>query len=366
MKRKLSFWISGLALVFMGHRAGAQVAVPPTDSTEVVHTVKTGDTLWDIANAYLQDPFRWPEIFRRNTDVVENPHWIYPGEQIRIAASAVRADVLSARNRGQEITVAPSDRTVFAQGGLVADSRVAFGGIVGAAVTTSVRWGEIESAPYVDTLGGPKRSGRIQSRMERMAVAASQADVRFQLYDHAYVTLPGNRVATLGDRYVSYRLGPELEHASQVVVPTGVFVIDSIRSGGLIRARLERQFGSIDMSQGLVSMDLVPRPSSEPAIPVAAAATNKVVWVQNDPVLPSLQHYVVLDPAAVPPISVGDIFSLVDVPRQADGERQLPSEDIGVIQIVRVSRYGATGIVVGQSQPVIRAGNLARRIARTP
>jgi nucleoid-associated protein YgaU len=35
--------------------------------------VKKGDTLWDIAKAYLKDPFRWPEVFQRNTDVVENP-----------------------------------------------------------------------------------------------------------------------------------------------------------------------------------------------------------------------------------------------------------------------------------------------------
>src|SRR5215203_2185395 len=44
---------------------------------EVTHVVKKGDTLWDIAKAYLKDPFRWPEVFQRNTDVVENPHWIY-------------------------------------------------------------------------------------------------------------------------------------------------------------------------------------------------------------------------------------------------------------------------------------------------
>ena len=40
---------------------------------EVKHVVKKGDTLWDLAQYYLKDPFRWPEIFRRNTDVVENP-----------------------------------------------------------------------------------------------------------------------------------------------------------------------------------------------------------------------------------------------------------------------------------------------------
>ncbi len=373
MKRKLSVWIPGIALVLAGHSAHAQqTPTAPVDSTEIVHVVKTGDTLWDIARSYLQDPFRWPEIFRRNRDIVENPHWIYPGEQIRIPVSAVRADVMAARNNSSPAVVAakPSDQTVFANGGgivarhEIVNSGVLFGGVVGATVAPPVRWGEIESAPYLDTPGGPSRSGSISSRMERMAVSGSQSDVRFQIFDHAYVTLPANRTPRVGDRYVSYKLGPEMQEG-QVVIPTGVFVVDSLRNG-LVRARLERQFGAVDIDQKLVSMDLVPHPSDIEAVPVAAAGTNRVVWVQNDPVLPSLQHYVLLDPGAVPPLSVGDIFSLVDDRKPGAGEKPLPSEDIGVIQIVRVSRYGATGIIVGQSQPVIRAGNLARRIARIP
>jgi LysM repeat protein len=369
MNRQLSFWIPAIALVVGAQRADAQTPVPPTDTTEIVHVVKTGDTLWDIASAYLQDPFRWPEIFRRNRDVVENAHWIYPGEQIRIPASAVRAEVLAARNQGGVVVTArPSDQTVFGQGGIVLGSSATsptFGGIVGGTVAPVVRWGEIESAPYIDTIGGPRNHGRLDSRLERMAIRAPQSEVRFQLYDHAYITLPSNRSANIGDRYVSYKLGPEMQTGGQVVVPTGVFVVDSLRTG-LVRARLERQFGAVDIDQGLISMDLVPGPSDVEPVPVAAAATNRIVWVQNDPVLPSLQHYVMLDPGAVPPLSVGDLFALVDDRAPQRGEKALPPEDIGVIQIVRVSRYGATGIVVGHSQPVIRAGNLARRIARIP
>lgn len=47
------------------------------------YTVRSGDTLWDISETYFQDPWYWPRLWAMNPSIT-NPHWIYPGDRIRL------------------------------------------------------------------------------------------------------------------------------------------------------------------------------------------------------------------------------------------------------------------------------------------
>jgi hypothetical protein len=51
--------------------------------TPELHVVRRGDTLWDICWYYFNDPWQWPKVWSFNAQIT-NPHWIYPGDLVRL------------------------------------------------------------------------------------------------------------------------------------------------------------------------------------------------------------------------------------------------------------------------------------------
>ena len=73
------------------------------------HTVKRGDTLWDISKLFLKSPWRWPELWGMNLDQIRNPHLIYPGQVLVLDKSGGRARLRLAQG-GADNTVRLSPR----------------------------------------------------------------------------------------------------------------------------------------------------------------------------------------------------------------------------------------------------------------
>lgn len=48
------------------------------------YTVKTGDTLWGIAEQFYKDGDMWDIIFEANRDKIEDPKLIFPGQVLKI------------------------------------------------------------------------------------------------------------------------------------------------------------------------------------------------------------------------------------------------------------------------------------------
>ena len=77
-----------LTTIFLSITIVAPAAADKNDD-ELIHTIVKGDTLWDISEHYLGNPFLWPKLWQWN-DYITNPHLIYPRNKVRLYPRRVK------------------------------------------------------------------------------------------------------------------------------------------------------------------------------------------------------------------------------------------------------------------------------------
>ncbi len=114
---------------------GGSASNGPSNAAQ--HLVRKGDTLWDICDHYFQNPYQWPRIWAFNPQI-QNPHWIFPGDQVRL--------------RGSTATALASDPQATAAGGLVERRRQVAPETIflrneGYIDDDTSNWGEVSGSP---------------------------------------------------------------------------------------------------------------------------------------------------------------------------------------------------------------------------
>ena len=320
------------------------------------HTVKTGDTLWDLAKTYLGDPYLWPTIYRLNTDQIEDPHWIYPGELLRLPGAAA---VVSDQPRR-----APGP-TVFAP----VHMERAVGQSIAPAPLAHVAIGDVIRATYVTADRGPRGAGKILFGADIPGIDKQRSLGNFQLFDKLVMIPPVGSIAAERERFVAYVLGESIENFGTIVIPTAMLqVVRAPRNNEAAIVEIVELYGKLDAETAVIPLDTLGAGSTRRPSPYRDSRTATVKAIYRPAVLPSLNYEVLFDLAVRDGMKIGDEIQLFRA-RQKDIQDErpaVPEVAIATGQVIRVTPYGSTARITWQDQPAIRVGESVRLTARMP
>lgn len=344
-----------IAVLPLAH-AGAQdsTRVAAADSVDV----RRGDTLWGLASQRLGDPNRWPAIHEVNMDRVANPHWIYPGQRLRMpGALASATPAPAAESPAAPPSTGPLAWTVKTPEPAAeapTSARSAW-----PARDSASRLVALAAAPYVGSRAALASAGSVVSAMDLARDGSRSEKRRLLLNDRVAVTLP--RGWTEG-RFVLVREGPEVA-GQPVFVPTALVNVAE-RSGDFAVGRVVRLFGAAELGDRVLPANGLQIPAQGAAR--AATRDTRVLWIAGSAELPSLGTAVILGAGAADRVTQDDEFELRSADQSIAG-RRLGGSLVAVVRVMRVGERTSTAIVVSQREPSIAVGMLARPMTeRTP
>ena len=348
------------------------------------HTVKTGDTLWDLAQLYLGDPFKWPDIYRLNTEKVKDPHWIFPDQVLLISGTpqdtpGTPAD--TAVVMPPVDSLAPTDTmpaVIVDQGPPPVRGMTIFNPARFEVVrterqqltlekpSTAVRPGEYSKAPFLWDPNGMQNTGKVGTAVAIDAIGTGRLDRPIQAYERVYINVPSTSTGAVDERFMSFRYDADIPGEGRVVVPTGVFKVIKAADAGRAEAILLTKFETVNPGQDLVPFDTLAMTANAMPVRVEFGTATKLVWVYNDPVIPTMGNQVIIGAGAPEGLVPGDQVTLMRNLGNDINGRPLPPDDVAVVRITKVTQWGASGIMIFQTDGGVVKGMDARVTAKMP
>lgn len=379
------------------------------------HTVSRGETLWSIAQMYFNDPLLWPEIYRLNTAVIEDPHWIYPGEVLNLSEMVVVAQ------GGDTVVAAPRDTTTTSAAADTVRAAPPPGDTVAAVVPLDTSTAPIDTIPadttqlivepppptvaesretifdrrptnqqvvqdvlraYTHQPYRPLRAGEFYaagflSEEERLpwgrilGTTATPSIPRLSdrttatTFEEISIRPPRNASFHAGDSLLLARIDRALEFGrwGEVVVPVGIARVTSIEEQQVL-AQVVKQFGRVHDGQLAMALEPFRDPGEVRPTPVEKGLTGQLLAPRDPHVLAGAQQFYFIDKGRRDGVSLGDIF---EVFKPAQGFAGAASEEVrAVMMIVHTRDRSATGLLVQINNPALERGMPVRLIKKMP
>jgi len=297
---------------------------PPAEMPDT-HTVQKGDTLWDLSARYYRNAWGWPKMWSYNPQIT-NPHWIYPGDTIRVTPPG----------GGPAPAAAPKE----------AKSTLPTSRIVGRAHSPTGIF--LRQNGFVEP-GELAQAGKI--------VGSKEEKLMLGTLDEAYVQYKKERPFQVGERYTIYKPTAAVHHPltgkylGHMVEIFGEGEVRAVTDGKIARIALvdslnpiERGFLVGPLKRQFKVVQPVTDKSDMQGIVVATLLPHELLGADN---------IVFIDRGKDDGVEIGNRFV---VTRRGDGyqpllskgpmdDRRFPREVIGQIVVVDLRDHIATGFM---------------------
>lgn len=311
----------------------------PGQAVPELHVVQKGDTLWSLCSRYFNDPWRWPRLWAANP-VITNPHWIFPGDVIRMGEGRPSLSALASSK--------PAPRT-----GLTSVNRVGAMGDNGV-LLRELGFLEAKDLNQAATITG--------SREEKIMLSSG---------DQAYLRYPKESPVRAGERYSVFTTDTDAPVVDAVngkvygylVKILGDIVVNQIAENDVARGTLVDTVISIERGARISAFvhqfkSIEPRPST-----VNLEARVVATFAPN--ILLSNGDFVILNRGKRDGVQVGNRTFVI---RRGDGYRgtlesweihdpEAPKEVVGEILVVDV-RDDASVAWIARSNKELKVGEL--------
>lgn len=327
-----------------------------SDVEERTHTIRPGDTLWDVSQTFWGEAEQWPRMWSYN-NYITNPHWIYPGNTIRFTPGSYLSPPTMELD-GSEIDEAATVTSLnFEEADPECGPDVRFNFERTSTVYHTPSFlAEKGQMPQLGTVYGAK------SGMKNLGDG-----------DLIYLEVEDGLTVECGDVYsVFRRRGGKVRHPDSWFKKYGYLheVVAEIRvvdvSDDLVSAIVRRSYQHLQ--RGDYFGDHIPV-SAELPVNIPNGELDAVILARmgsEKSILAASGETVFIDRGRADGLQVGDAFFVVhrsDDYRALHGyDERIPAQVAGRIIVTALDEYHATAVIIEASRPIDVGDNLAMRI----
>ena len=328
-------------------------AEPGTAPGGRTHTVQRGDTLWDLSARFLGNPWYWPKVWSYNPQIA-NPHFIYPGNVVRLRATGDASGRLEVVSSGDEDLEAPRELDDLSRADMKRPQEIGDGDDV--AVVGPYRIGYVAPRALLAT----RESFVTQQEMEQSGTITSAFEDKLLLtnFDRAYAKFADPSKVRVGERYRLYRTERPVRHP----VTHELFGYQTSILGTATVVAIDANVATVEISQarGAIERGALIAPWGDSIVKRVERRPNQrlvdgvILAAQRDVVSEVGEHHVVfVDKGRSDGVEDGNVFTVlrsgdpygIEIDRIAH-DASLPDEDIGTLLVVDAQQNSSAALVV--------------------